>query len=167
MNKADYKILKHVCKNGEVDPELFWKKYRHIGYAGLGVPKGWINTVTKALIEIEALMWPGWMPRGLKQLIHYLSTDNSVVRVKYWWAYHLEQKLKTGQVTDVKTKYAALCIYGNFTDEQEAIVDKAEKACFKLCEKCGSTNDLATTQGWYELLCPACRGDRPIYEEEA
>lgn len=157
MNKATLKIFRKLLnKKSELDVEKFWKRYRHIGYAGLGVPRGWVLITAKALINIEREMWPGWMPFWMKHLIHYLATDNSVVRIKYRWAYNLKQKIVHCMVTDVKEKYAYLCIYGFFTKKMNEIVEKAVEACNKTCQNCGSQDQLFLTEGWIERLCVNC-----------
>ena len=139
--------------------DKFSKKYRHVGYSHLGVPEPWKPIVSKAVIEIEKIMWPQWwLPMFAKHLIHYLATDNSVVRVKYWWAYNLRLKLAKGQISDIKDKYATLRIYGSFSDEQYKIIDQAEKECDETCEWCGSKEDVKTIDyGWIYNLCIECR----------
>ena len=55
--------------------------------------------IEKRIIDIEKIMWPQrWLPLFVKRWIHYLGTDNSVVRVKYRWALKLRDKLTGGQM---------------------------------------------------------------------
>jgi hypothetical protein len=136
----------------------FYKKYRHIGYSYPGVPGYWKPIVEKALIEIEKEMWPKWMPMFLKRWIHYLATGNSVVRVKYWWAYRLRERLTRGQsITDVKEKYATLRIYASAGKEINEIIERAEDECSSTCQECGGYDGVRTVDnGWYEQLCVMC-----------
>jgi hypothetical protein len=135
------------------------KKYKHIGYSWPGVPKGWEPIVEKALIEIEKEMWPRWIPMFLKRWIHYLATGNSVVRIKYRWAYKLRSLLTNGQcIQDVKEKYATLRIYAYARKEICDIIEKAEKECNDTCQDCGGTKGVETVEKgrWYENLCEKC-----------
>lgn len=140
----------------------FYKKYQHVGISHPGVPDGWIPIVEKAIVAIEKEMWPSWMPFPIKRLIHWLATGNSVVYVKYWWAYRLRCRLTKGQmITDIKEKYATLRIYGYFSEEIDAIIDLAEAECDATCQTCGSRNDVRTTAtGWLYNLCVTCRNNK-------
>lgn len=144
--------------------ELFTHRYRHVGYSHLGVSSCWKPTVQKCVIEIEKLMWPRWMPFWLKRLIHYLATGNSVVRVKYWWAHNLRRWITKGaMITDIKDKYATLRIYGYFSEPMHKLVEDAEKECSKICEECGSRDDVKITDtGWVYNLCAKCRSNLKI-----
>ncbi len=137
----------------------FWKKYRHVGYSHVGVGAGWNKIVEKAVVEIEKVMWPKWMPKFLCRWIHFLATDNSVVRVKYWWAHSLRNKLTGGRmINDIKTKYAQLRIYTFGCEKMNEIIKKASKECNETCEDCGSKNDVQCTDtSWVYNYCVECR----------
>lgn len=136
----------------------FYKKYRHVGISYPGVPQGWVPIVERAIIYIEREMWPRWMPFPLKRFIHWLANGNSVVRVKYWWAYRLRQRLTKGQmITDIKEKYATLRIYGYFGKEIDTIIEMAEIQCSYTCQQCGSQDNVRMTgEGWLYTLCEKC-----------
>lgn len=142
----------------------FSKAYRHIGYSYMGIPAPWKPYVQKALIEIEREMWPQWwLPMWAKHLIHYLANGNSVVRVKYWWAYRLRNYLTGGQlITDIKDKYAGLRIYCYGNDAIYKIIDRVTKECDGVCEQCGSTEDVKVVDihRWYFNLCDKCRAKK-------
>lgn len=142
----------------------FFEKYKHVGYSYPAVPKGWVSIVEKAIVLIEKEMWPRWMPFFLKRLIHWLATGNSVVFVKYWWAYRLRQRITKGQmITDIKEKYATMRIYGYFDKEIDSIIASAENECSNTCQECGSTNHVQIIQaGWLYNLCESC--SRSIHE---
>jgi hypothetical protein len=138
----------------------FSKKYKHIGYSYAGVPKGWVDITERALIRIEKVMWPQWwLPFFIKRWIHYLATGNSVVRIKYRWAYNLRTKLTHGQIVqDVKDKYASLRIYCCGGEEMHNIIAGAEKECVATCEECGSKDDVHMFDtGWVYNICRECR----------
>lgn len=143
----------------------FEKKYKHIGNSYLSVPAGWKPIVKKALIDIEKLMWPRWMPKFIKRIIHWLATGGSVVRIKYWWAYNLRTKITGGAtIRDIKEKYATLRIDGSFTHEMGEIVERAEKECKETCQDCGSKDSIECVEdwGWWSRYCKTCR-DHPRF----
>ena len=109
-------------------PKTFSQKYSHVGYSYLSIPKQWESIVRVCIMDIEKLMWPKYLPFWFKRLIHYLATGNSIVRVKYWWARNLRQRLTGGaMVTDIKDKFATLRIYGYFSEEMYNLIDEADK----------------------------------------
>jgi hypothetical protein len=140
------------------------EKYRHIGYSSTGVPFGWVPLVERAIVDIERAMWPKYMPLFLKRWIHYLATGNSVVRVKYRWAYKLRTWLTRGQIIhDIKDKYAGLRIYGSTGEEIYAVIEKVTEECDKTCEKCGSQEEVEVVgKGWIYNLCKKCQDEKGI-----
>lgn len=137
----------------------FYKKYRHVGASYPSVPDPWKPIVERAIIDIEKIMWPQrWLPMCIKRLIHYLATGNSIVRIKYRWAYWLRTKLTGGRIiNDIKDKYAGLRIYHYGCDKIEEIVNRAEKECDETCEFCGSNNKVIHINfGWIYNLCGNC-----------
>ena len=135
-----------------------YKKYIHIGYSSAGVPKGWVPLVEKAIVDIERVMWPRYLPFFLKHWIHYLATGNSVVRVKYRWAYKLRSWLTNDQIIlDIKDKFAGLRIYANAGKEIYTIIDKVTEACDNTCENCGSHENVEIVgTHWVYNLCKKC-----------
>lgn len=152
-------------KNSKVhdDRVRFAKRYRHIGVSFPSVPEGWIPIVKNAVELIEKRMWPQWIPLPLRQLIHWLATGNSVVKIKYYWAYRLRQYLTRGQmISCIKDKFAGLRIYGTYGSEIEAIITAAEIECSETCEFCGSTPSRITGQGWLYNACSRCEAERQL-----
>ena len=77
---------------------------------------------------VDSKMRPWWCPKTLLRLLHLLGNDNSIVRVRWWWAHNLYRKITKGIfITDVKTKWSELRVYGWFTDEIERAVQELEK----------------------------------------
>ncbi len=141
----------------------FYKKYSHVGYSFLGVPDSWKPVVKNAVIKIEKEMWkPSWLPLFLKRWIHQLARGKSVVNIRNQSFYNLRNKLTKGMmITDIKTKYANLCIYGHFNDEIEKIIENAEVECSKICEFCGSKENVTTRDlGWIYNLCEKCYSEK-------
>lgn len=77
---------------------------------------------------VDSKMRPWWCPKTLLRLLHLLGNDNSVVRVRWWWAHNLYRRItKEIFITDVKTKWSTLRVYGYFTDEINQAVLALEK----------------------------------------
>jgi len=59
----------------------------------------------------------------------------------------------------VKEKFGGLRFYVNSaTDEQFAIISFAEDLSFSICEACGSTKEVSSTdKGWIKTLCKECQ----------
>ncbi len=143
----------------------FYKKYKHIGNSYAGVPGHWVPVVQKHLKRIEKIMWPQWwMPLFLKRWVHFLATGNSVVRIKYWWAYNLRNKLTGCQIIhDIKEKYGQLRIYASAGKEINDIIKEAQQECANTCQDCGSNDNVkCIDNGWTYVLCQECR-NRPEF----
>lgn len=57
----------------------------------------------------------------------------------------------------VKEKFGGLRFYVNgFTSDQYGVIKFAEHMSYKICEKCGSTDDVQQTKGWISSLCKKC-----------
>lgn len=77
---------------------------------------------------VDSKMRPWWCPKTLLRLLHLLGNDNSIVRIRWWWAHNLYRKITKGIfITDVKTKWDTLRVYGYFTDEIDEAVKALEK----------------------------------------
>lgn len=63
------------------------------------------------------------------------------------------------EFTQVKEKYGTLRIYFTPYDEKvNTIIDKAEKYTSKICEICGTTENVSmNSNGWISTLCDKCR----------
>lgn len=59
--------------------------------------------------------------------------------------------------TQVKEKWGGLRFYINGGDGRIAgMIQLAEHMSFKICEICGSTENIKQTEGWVQSLCPNC-----------
>ncbi len=76
------------------------------------------------------------------------------------------------EAIQVKEKFGGLRFYWIentlLTDEQlseiNKLVDAAEDESYKICEKCGSREDIKQTDGWITTLCKNCMGEK--YEKK-
>ena len=64
-------------------------------------------------------------------------------------------------VMQVKEKFGGLRFYvGGASDKVYALIDNAEEESFKICERCGTRDNVSTKGGWLSTLCDKCREDR-------
>lgn len=146
----------------------FEDKYRHVGYSYPSVPTPWKPIVKKAIVEIEKKMWFKYMPMFLKRLIFKLATGNSVYRIKSKFWYWIYNKLSENVIVQIKDKFASLCIYMSYTDDEiEKIIRDAEETCEHVCEACGRKRTelpipVTNVRGWYRRICPWCKFERGI-----
>ena len=77
---------------------------------------------------VDSKMRPWWCPKTVLRLLYLLGNDNSIIRVRWWWAHNLYRKITKGiLITDVKTKWDTLRVYGWFTHEIYCAVEDLEK----------------------------------------
>lgn len=85
----------------------------------------------------------GWRPLVEKLVCDIRSIDTEV------------------EVSQVKEKFGGLrfYIYGG-SDEVDELIDKAERESYKICEKCGTRENVTTEgNGWILTLCKTCRSN--------
>lgn len=70
-----------------------------------------------------------------------------------------ENKVAQFEATQVKEKFGGLRFYNTGCDDYtEAIVDFAENLSYKVCEMCGTTQNVSQNEsGWIVTLCDKCR----------
>lgn len=140
--------------------EIHAKKYSHVGYSYASVPNSWKAIVHKSIEDIEKEMWPEWIPMFIKRSIHKLAMGQSVFFIKNRFWYRIRNILTNGMIiTDIKTKFAGLRIYGQFNEKIDNIIDEAEINCDKTCEECGSSEDVKKSGRWVRNLCKNCSDD--------
>jgi len=62
------------------------------------------------------------------------------------------------EVLQVKEKFGGLRFYvGGASEEVYALIGKAEEESFKICERCGTNDNVSTKGGWLLTLCDKCR----------
>jgi len=106
-------------------------KYDYLGYTfnlfkeEAGEPYQVIEDVIK-LVDSKAKPW--WCPRFVLNLLNLYGNDNSLVRVRNQTLHNLLNKITKGyRIYDIKEKFGMLRIYGDFDDEIDTAITKAEK----------------------------------------
>ena len=74
-----------------------------------------------------------------------------VFDINEWDDYALEEAVR------IKEKFGGLRFYYSGGDSIiEGAIDFAEFLSYRICEKCGSTNNVTQTKGWITSLCENC-----------
>jgi hypothetical protein len=138
---------------------IFKRKYSYLGYTYPNVPQPWVPIVNRLLKSMDEIVRPKWIPAIILNVINAFATGGSVVMVKNrFWNNVLSKITKGIRIFDIKDKYATLRVYGSFSDEIYALIDKAEKECENTCEKCGSQDNVFEYgHGWIYNVCEKCR----------
>jgi hypothetical protein len=67
----------------------------------------------------------------------------------------------TIEISQVKEKFGTLRFYVmSAADEVFDLIDKAEEESGKICEQCGTRENVTTKGGWLLTLCDRCREKR-------
>jgi len=129
---------------------------KQIGFNSVNeLHKGWRELVSNGLDEIESNMWNKFIPTFIKVLIHnkaIKSEPNSI------W-FRLRTYLTDGQIiTQIKTKFGDLRIYGKFNEKNQKVVEVLLIECEKTCELCGSKHEVKkrSLNGWLYTMCDKC-----------
>lgn len=72
---------------------------------------------------------------------------------------HQEQNEGVDVVAEqVKQKFGSLRFYIRGGDMYiHGLIHMAEAMSYKICERCGSTDDISQTEGWIKTLCKDCK----------
>lgn len=120
----------------ELEQKLF-EKYPKI-FAGKSLP------ITDGLMSFGFEHGDGWywlIDTLCDHIQRYINNNGHL---------HIEQVV----AVQVKEKFGTLCFYYDGGNEYiRGIVSHAEFLSGRICEMCGSTNDIGTTQGWLTTLC--------------
>ena len=82
------------------------------------------------------------------------------------YQYCIDNNRKIPHITQIKEKYGALCFYIMGGDELiHGMVWLAESMSYKICEKCGSTENIGHTTGWITTLCEKCSIEQTLIWE--
>jgi hypothetical protein len=85
---------------------------------------------------VDSKARPWWCPKTILRILHLIGNDSSIARVRWWWAHNLHRTIMKGiLITDVKTKFSELRIYGYFSDEIEEEVRRLEDLVHPLIKK--------------------------------
>ena len=93
----------------------------------------------------EVSIGDGWLPL-VQGLCRYLQSMSA------------ERGLEPVRVLQVKEKFGGLRFYVEEpSEEQLLVIQFAEMLSFGICERCGTTRDLAIEGAWRKALCRECR----------
>ena len=71
------------------------------------------------------------------------------------------------QAAQVKEKFGGLRFYiDGGSDEVHKLIEEAEEESYKICEKCGTKENVSQTKtGWIKTLCDKCKEERQRKED--
>ena len=121
---SKYKWIKRTAQFWQCFFPARGYKYTYLGYA-FYYPGKIDETLLKMFFKkVDKVARPWWCPKFVLRLLHLYGNDNSIVRVKYWWAHNLFNKITKGvMITDMKWKYDSYRIYGRFPEEIDDLAD--------------------------------------------
>lgn len=121
-------------------------KYRYLGRVSLCLPEYWKPIVLNLYKDLDKQIRPWYIPRFV---CNYLSDKNS---------FYILSITRDNFITQVKDKFATLCVYGTFDDQCQKIVNSYRVKCNNTCEYCGVDKDTRHVgiKGWVRNLCPDC-----------
>ena len=68
-----------------------------------------------------------------------------------------ERGIKQIEAKQVKVKYADLCFYVNYHDDEiDNLITRAMYKASRICEKCGKTGTVRNDDDWLEVMCDDC-----------
>ena len=126
--------MKYLGDLYEKYPKIFVQMKEGFFAISSGVPDTWIQTLD-------------WMCGAIQGYIDNINENNP----------HLPPvpQLVCDQVKD---KYGELRFYYHGGDDKcDGMVDLAEYILWETCEKCGSHENITTTDGWITRLCDKCK----------
>lgn len=136
-----------------------FKKYRYLGAVYPEVSIFWEPAILNMLKKIDKLVKPKFIPRIILNLIRDFAYKNTVLK-NWYWAYVLNMYSNQAYITQIKSKFAALRIYGEFSNEVQKIVLETQAICNNICEQCGAVDaSHVMVKGWVKNLCNDCVED--------
>lgn len=134
-----------------------FNKYRYLGAVYPETTEFWKPAILDMLKDIDKCIRPWHMPIWVLNTIHDITYKGN--RGSNWyWTRVLESFTSKVYISQIKSKFATLRVYGIFSDEVREIVKKAEEICDNTCEMCGNLNTShVMIKGWVTNLCETCK----------
>lgn len=136
-----------------------YKKYSYLGWTSPTVPNGWKPLVVELIKNIDKLARPWWLPRFIATTVKTLAMGSSIIKIRNKFWYVVFKKLPiTCSISQIKEKFGGLRFYCSGTDEIFALVHVAEDASYKICQYCGTTDNVSRIDdGWIRTICTQCK----------
>ena len=85
------------------------------------------------------------------------SAIQQYIDTTVWYKEGGQHKPKQVRCTQMKEKFGGLRFYTIDSDETiEGMIDLATYICSKICEHCGTRENLGKTDGWISICCESC-----------
>ena len=86
------------------------------------------NILNKFIQDVDKIAKPWYAPRWFLNLLHLFGNDNSIIKVRNYGIHKFRNYLTKGiMITDIKTKYDTIRIYGYFPQKINDLIDEVEK----------------------------------------
>jgi len=97
------------------------------------------------LVKNKGKKYKHWIHKNMHKLVGLLRKE-----VEY-------ERYPQIIASQVKEKYGGLRFYvQSSTGAQDAVISWAESLSYHICDKCGSTENIGSTEGWIITLCEKC-----------
>jgi len=132
------------------------RKYRYFVFTSLDVSEFWEPTVITMIKDIDKHIKPKLIPRFVINMMYDLGYAGK--KGNRYWQQMLSSFTSGTTISQIKSKFATLRVYGDFNSDVRNIVKIAEDSCNNICESCGAVGASHTViKGWVTNLCPACK----------
>ena len=139
--------------------EKKFNKYRYLGAVHPETTKFWEPAVLTMLIDIDECIRPWYVPRWTLNTIYDISHKKEKA-TNWYWNQVLVSFTSEAYISQIKSKFATLRVYGIFSDKVQEIIKIAEEKCDNTCENCGTHGaSHVMIKGWVTNLCIKCKED--------
>ena len=89
---------------------------------------------------------------------HLLKLRKKIDKKVCWEEYKVFEPIR---ITQIKEKWGGLCFYYHGGDDYiSGMVSFTEHFSYKICEKCGTTENVHQTKGWVYTICNKCEKNK-------
>lgn len=133
-----------------------FEDYKYFLNGEISLSNPWKEIILDMCKHIDKEIRPWYIPRGLLNAIK--SNYEEKLPVNNIFIDLLAYYTNDCQITQIKSKFATLQIYGNFSINCKEIITYYKGLCNSTCEFCGSQNNTTHVgiKGWISNLCPDC-----------
>jgi len=131
-----------------------FKKYRYLGMVYPETEESWKPIVLNMLKEIDKYIRPWYIPKFALNIV----LDSNKRNIIWYWNQILSLFIPGIYISQIKSKFATLRVYGVFDNHILEIIKKAEEQCSDTCEICGNSGcSHVMIKGWVTNLCETCK----------
>jgi hypothetical protein len=135
-----------------------FKKCEYLGRVYPETSQHWYPPILEMLEKMDKVAVSKWTPRWFLKLVYKTALYKNG-RVRFESVYKLFKKMVKIEITQIKSKFAGLRVYGDFPNEVTPMIQQAEIHCDLICENCGSMEQTrqVVVNRWVTNLCKNCK----------